>query len=47
MASVKQFLVDVMLFAVGGGGGSYHLVSSNSKIKNILNGGKGTITFLF
>ena len=49
MASVKQFLVELMLFTVGMGGeveerGCCHLVRhspSSSKMKNVLNEGKG------
>ena len=55
MASVKQFLVELMLFTVGMGGGEVeergccHLVRhspSSSKMKNVLNGRKGKIKFL-
>jgi hypothetical protein len=55
MASVKQFVVEIMLLAVGflwGGGGERgccHLVRhspSSSKMKNFLNGGKEKIKFL-
>jgi hypothetical protein len=49
MASVKQFLVEPMLFAVGMVGRRVeergcHIVRhgpSSSKMKNVLNGGKG------
>ena len=53
MASVKQFLEEVMLFAVAllgvGGEGMLSSCEAQSKqqqMKNVLNGGKGKIKFL-